>query len=478
VISSLTFRRAAGALVAVASFVGIFAVARTAEPRITPVFASLLPPTMPFVPAGESIETTWFCPGMPSGSDGTAGAVHLVNASTEARTARLTVFGEGLAAVDRSVSMAPGGDTVVSLSDAQPAAPFVSALVEIDGSGVFVEQQAEDPAGAAVAACSNSTSSEWYLPEGFTSESSTETLVISNPFPSPAQVDISFVTNAAPRRPGPLQAFVVPAEGIATVDLDEYALNEPVVATAIEATRGRVVVGRAQHFTGGGRRGFTMSLGVPALTDQLYFADGESAPGVTERYTIYNGGEDEVTVSAVFLGVPLSEAFANDTSLDVPGGEAVTFDTSTVANLPAGRHGLVFSTLGVPSIAVERAITRTVDGTPVTTVVAGSPPNFAVTRWSMAIGPTQAVDDTLVVLNADAADATVSVRAVGPGGETPVAGMEALALPATGVATFTVPAEAIDRPLIVESTQRVFVERLLPRGDDLRGRSGSFALAG
>ena len=35
---------------------------------------------------------------------------------------------------------------------------------------------------------------------------------------------------------------------------------------------------------------------------------------------------------------------------------------------------------------------------------------------------------------------------------------------------------ALGHPLVVDSSSRVFVERLLPRGGDLRGRSGSFAL--
>jgi hypothetical protein len=33
-------------------------------------------------------------------------------------------------------------------------------------------------------------------------------------------------------------------------------------------------------------------------------------------------------------------------------------------------------------------------------------------------------------------------------------------------------------PLIITSKQRLFVERLLGRGGDLRGRTGSFALSG
>jgi hypothetical protein len=162
----------------------------------------------------------------------------------------------------------------------------------------------------------------------------------------------------------------------------------------------------------------------------------------------------------------------------VAAGEVATLDTKDVAGLPAGRHSLVLSTLGLHSIAVERALTRTTPEGPVTTVVAGAPPSFAVTRWSMAVGPSLAVENTLVVLNVDNVDATVTVKAVTPAGNTAVAGLDGVALPAAGVITLTVPAEAIGKPLILESSQRVFVERLLPRGTSLRGRSGSFALAG
>ena len=44
-------------------------------------------------------------------------------------------------------------------------------------------------------------------------------------------------------------------------------------------------------------------------------------------------------------------------------------------------------------------------------------------------------------------------------------------------ASVTDPA-ALNRPLVVESSSRIYVERLLPRSPDLRGRSGSFALPG
>jgi hypothetical protein len=98
----------------------------------------------------------------------------------------------------------------------------------------------------------------------------------------------------------------------------------------------------------------------------------------------------------------------------------------------------------------------------------------------MAIGTDLAVDNVLVVMNLDFLDGTVTVKALGPGGEVPVPGLEALVLPKSGIITVAIPdqAAALGVPLIVESTQRIVVERLLPRGGDLPGRSGSLALPG
>ena len=134
-------------------------------------------------------------------------------------------------------------------------------------------------------------------------------------------------------------------------------------------------------------------------------------------------------------------------------------------------------------IGVERAIPRQAGDGFATTVVRGVEQYFAdpgFFRWSMAIGTDLAVDNVLVVLNVSNSDATVAVKALGPGGEVDLAGLEAVPLPASGVITIAVPDQeaALGHPLIVVGTQPIVVERLLPRSPELRGRSGSLALPG
>jgi len=243
------------------------------------------------------------------------------------------------------------------------------------------------------------------------------------------------------------------------------------------ASHGRLVAARSEHFVGGGRLGYSMTLGAPSLATQVYFADGEVGTGITEEYRVFNPSGQDVTVDVNFLGA--GSDFQNDTQLEVDAGEQVSLDTKDVVGLPVGRHGAVFSTLSDPAIVVERIITRPAGDSIATTVVMGSPSILASSRWSGGISSDLAVEDVLVVLNVDNIDTTVSVSTLGPGGMVPVAGLEAIPLPAGGVITIPLTdPNVLGRAFVVESSQRMYVERLLPRGGDLRGRSGSFALAG
>lgn len=474
-------RSVTGLVVAVA-LAGLGITGREQPVELEPVYALLGNPTMPFVPSGSFITSSWFCPGVPSGQGGVGGTLEITNPADEPIAGRITAYttDPNVTAVDQPITVEPRSTSTIDLDALQPTGTFVSALVEIDGGGGFVEQIAEHPAGNAVSACANAASSNWWFADGFTVDDSTERLVLTNPYPDAAIVDIRFVTTDGIRRPSRLQGYPVPGRSVQVVTLGELgARDEPILAAQVSASRGRVVVGRAQHYVGGGRLGFAMTLGAPSLSSQYYFADGEKGAGITEQYAIYNPTDTEVTVDAVFLGLPATPDFTNDTQVVVPAGRVVILDTADVANLPDGRHGAVFSTFAADSIVVERVITRPAGDSVATSVVVGSPPDLASTRWSASVGSDVAIEDALVVLNVDSVDTTVTVSTLGPGGLVPVPGLESIPLPAAGLITlpFTDPS-VLGKAFVVESGQRIFVERRLARGGELQGRSGSFPLAG
>jgi hypothetical protein len=151
-----------------------------------------------------------------------------------------------------------------------------------------------------------------------------------------------------------------------------------------------------------------------------------------------------------------------------------------VTGLGEGRHASVFSTLAEPSIVVERALTKIVDGQPSTSVVLGAVPRaddgYVASTWTMASGPSVPTEDALVVFNVDNADGTVTVEAVGANGAVAIPGLETVALAPAGLITIDLTdAAALDHQLVVRSTTRIMVERSLPAGQGL-GRSGSWAL--
>jgi hypothetical protein len=364
--------------------------------------------------------------------------------------------------------------------DAELSGQIVSAVVEVDGGGAIVEQRAFHPAGTAVSPCANSASATWYLADGFTVGDSRNLIVLTNPYDDFVTVDIGFATVDGSRTPSRYQGDPIPGHSVKIIDLGVSgagAQGEEVLAVKIEATRGQLIVGRLQHFTSGGRLGFTMSLAAPALREQWWFAEGEKGSGIDERYSLFNPTDDDVAVDVVF---PAAQDSSLLDPIVVPARQVVTFDPGEVTGLGEGRHATVFATLAEPSIVVERALTRTVDGQPSTSVVMGAVPRpedaYVATTWSMAVSPSVPTEEALVVYNVDNAEGTVAVEAVGAGGPIAIPGLEAVPLAAAGVITIdlTDPA-ALDRQLIVRSTTRIMVERSLTAGEGL-GRSGSWAL--
>ncbi len=478
-------RRAIPALVVLLiGFAGLIAVGREEPTVADPFFTRPAGAWMPAVSDDSALTGSWFCPGVPaSGEDGVGGEVIVANRGDEQLIGRFTILTPDGVGASESLVVEPWSRTSIDV-DAFVTAPFASVVVEIDGGRGFVEQRAQHPAGNSVAPCADNTSDEWYFADGFTVDGSIETLILTNPYDDAAVVDLVFATEAGESTPAAFQGFTILPQSVETIPIaDLGARDEPVIAVKVAAERGRLVVGRAQHYLGGGRLGYGVSLAAPALRDQWWFADGEAGEGITETFAIYNPTDDDVQVDVVFLGIPI-EAEYSDITVDVRAHQVVVYDPATEAGgpaLPAGRHASVFSTLAAPSVVVERILTRPAGESVATTVVVGAPPRaidgYVASRWHVAVGPSDPAPAALVIYNVDNVDGTVTIEAVGPGGPSAVASLTDVPIGAGQVITIDlVDPDVIDRELIVQSTNRVFVERSLPRGEGLAGTSGSWAL--
>lgn len=480
-------RRALPALVVLlVGFAGLIAVGREAPTVVEPFFATPAGAWMPAVSDDTALTGSWFCPGVPAtGEDGVGGEVVVANRGDEQLIGRFTILTPDGVGASESLVVEPWSLTSIDV-DAFVTAPFASVVVEIDGGRGFVEQRAQHPAGNSVAPCADNTSDEWYFADGFTVDGSVETLMLTNPYDDAAVVDLVFATAAGEFTPSAFQGFTILPQSVETIPIaDLGARDEPVISVKVAAERGRLVVGRAQHYLGGGRIGYGVSLAAPALRDQWWFADGEAGDGVSETFAIYNPTDDDVQVDVVFLGIPIDADYGGVPSIDVPAREVVVYDPAAdtgtgSASLPAGRHASVFSTLAEPSVVIERILTRPAGDSVSTSVVLGAPPRidgYVASRWHIGAGPSAPAPAALVVYNVDNVDSTVTIEAVGPGGPSSVASLTDIPIGAGQLITIDlVDPDVIDRELIVQSTNRIFVERSLPRGDGLNGTSGSWAL--
>jgi len=458
---------------------------RDAPATPDPYFSTPAGSWMPAVSDEAALTGSWFCPGVPAtGEDGVGGEIVIANRDDDRLVGRFSILtSEGLV-VEEALTVEPWSREIIDV-DAYVAAPFASVVVEIDGGRGFVEQRAIHPAGESVAPCANDTSSEWYLADGFTVDDSAETLILTNPYDDPAVVDLTFATSSGEAKPTAFQGFTILPQSVRTIQMGQAGLgarDEEVIAVHVGAERGRLVVGRAQHYVGGGRLGHEVTLAAPALRDQFWFADGETGPEITETYPIYNPTDSDVQVDVVFLGLPPDSVFS-DITIDVPAHQVVVFDPAAEESgitLPDGRHSVVFSTLAEPSIVVERVLTRPAGDSVATTVVLGAPPRldgYVASRWHVGVSPSEPTEAALVIYNVDNVDGTVSIEAVGPNGPSAVASLTDIPIAAGAVTTIDlVDPDVLDRELIIQTTNRVFVERLLPRGSGLSGRSGSWAL--
>ncbi|HVF13060.1 MAG TPA: DUF5719 family protein, partial [Acidimicrobiales bacterium] len=328
--------------------------------------------------------SAWYCTGATGVPDGAAdGTVVVANAGGRPLRADVTVIPVTGEPVQRSIQVVPNGRASLRLGDVVPAA-FLSAVVELDGGEAVVELSTAGPLGSSVTACASSASPTWYFAEGVTTRDAIETLLVLNPFPEDAVVDLAFTTEEGQVTPQALTGLAVRGRGMASINVGEFVQRREAVATRITARTGRLVVARQQAFDGSvGRKGVSVTLGVPAPEAEWYFADGLAADGHTERFQVYNPLQQEAQVE---LSIALDDGEAEPLRITVPRESRVSVVANEESRIPKGvGHAVtVRSTNGV-DVVVERSIDSA--GTADRFGIATSPGARAPARgWVFAAG--------------------------------------------------------------------------------------------
>ncbi len=454
------------ALVAGAAAIAVSGLGDRSRPPGPAAFAALRQPTTPYVPLDPALSTSFFCPGVPAAGEGRGGSVTITNPSEEAIRGELSVFDQNGNLRRTPVAVAPRSSTTLD-AGGQIADGYAGVMVELAGQGAVVEQEAILGGARSVAACANDSARSWDLPAGSTLDDR-YTLVLTNPFPGAAVVAMTLTATSGTRTPTELQAFVVPGHSVRTVELDEIARDQPLLAVHVAASRGQVVAARAQTY-GGDEHGTSVALGGAGGARQWLFADGEIGEGITERYVIVNNADQAASVDLTFFpatpGTPLTPH-----NLQIEAGGTTTVDPASLGLGFSGRYGLSVTGAGQASLVVEHEITRAKQGT---SVSLGS--RFGSARWWAPIGNSGAADAALVVFNASGLDGTVTVASLGPGGAQPLPSLTDIPLPAAATIVIDLPAEVSNVPVLVSSPELSLVVAQRPLAGDGR-RSAALAI--
>lgn len=365
----------------------------------------------------------------------------------------------------------PGGRVELRLADLHRA-PLAAALVELDGPAV-VEHEVAGPEGRALGPCASSASPDWYLAWGATTRDAREVLVLFNPFPSVATVDIELSTDDGTREPVRYQGLPVPAGGVVGLDVGDEVTRREQIATTVRSRSGPIVVERLQAFDGSREvEGLSLALAAPSPLERWVFAHGARGSGRGERIVVYNPTSERAEVDVAVR--PTSEG-EDDEQADTPPpqpfgvtirpGHFEVIDYSEEDRVvPDTNHSTVVeSRNGVPIVA-ERVLTFSRGEPSSGDVAAGAGAALASRSWTFAsLGAGSRPESRLAVYNPDSErPARLSVTGLVDGSEVAPDALQDIEVPAGDQREIELPdeVEGSDAALVVEADAPVVVERL------------------
>jgi hypothetical protein len=431
----------------------------------------------PQVSSGSRISTSWFCPGAAAGDGIESAQVVIVNPGDSDITGTLRILSTDPSVLE-PITIGPRSRAEFEILRGRTVGVVVP-VVELIGSVGSVEQELVYAAGDVTSQCVTKTSPTWLFADGFTVEGSTHRLVLSNPYPDSAVVNVAFTTADGERTPASLQGLILAPRSARSISLAESgARDERSIAVEVEATSGQIVASRIQHYLGGGRLGYTTTAGVPVAGRQWWFTSGRTGAQVSEQLVVFNPGTDIASVTVSFFGdgitnVPATDGFAAAASpsaeVDVQPGATVAIDTNSIADLPRGDHAMVLDVVDGPAVVAEHVLSQQVASGFFTAVTNGVPQGLVSQVWRVPSGLARGARNALAIVNTTGEDATFTVSAVGPGGEVELPGYVDVPLGPAAVAALDVPDGASNGEVVVRASTSVVIQRRTARGHGLPG---------
>ena len=224
---------------------------------------------------------TWVLVQNPTGSTATAGVTFM----TDAGMSKSIV-----------IELAPFSRKTVNAADTVPGAWGVSTQVQSD-SPVVVERAmyGDGRTWAHASAGVREPADDWYLAEGSTAGGDQTWVLVQNPQPEKALVELTYMTPAGPVKG---QAAWVAPHSRQSFFASDAVPNAWEVSTRVKSNR-PVVVERAMY--GAGRRWATGSAGVTEPGTDWYLAEGSTGAGFETWVLVQNPGASTATVGLTYM---------------------------------------------------------------------------------------------------------------------------------------------------------------------------------
>ena len=317
--------------------------------------------------------------------------------------------------------------------------------------------------GVGAAACAADASTVWHFAEGDTELGNDERLLVYNPFPEEAVVSVTTSGRDGSKAVSNLADLPVGSGAARILSLNQAVLpQQPLVATTVEAERGRVVAWRLETIRNESRpRGVQFTLGAPRASTRWFFPDGDVAEGNEERLLILNPSDREATVS-ISLATrkrPLQLPKLSEIVVAPQSARAISISKAAAREkAPDSLGAIVRSTSGV-GIVVERTIWYdSAETQGVASEVGATEPSHA---W--VVGPTVAAPytDHISILNPGPQAATVDIDLGRRGGtinspdrlrsiEVPARGRVSVSIVTISSKSATLATVTSDQPIVVE----------------------------
>lgn len=424
-------------------------VADTVVPANAPVARTPVPATAVVADAAAS-SSAWYCPGPAAAPQGSQAAVLLTNAGPRAVPGAL-----------HFVTPAGGGSTqqflVPPATELSLPVPLAAVEVLLQGGEVGAVQQVSGPLGASTAPCSSSASSTWYFGYGSTAGGAALQVVLFDPLPTPAVVDLSFVapSGSAQIVPPAYQGIPLAPGAVVVENVADHVPGNGALAAVVEALSGSVVATEMQEAGTGPNSGLSVVDGADRLAAQWSFAANANAPGLV--FTVVNPSGHAVSVTAA---IALVQGRATPIVLRIPALSSLALASQSQTRIPPGAiFGITFTGGGGAGIVVARQVTS---GPPFPQNALSSGRPGGISRWLVPPMPPGQLAGDFAVLGLSDHVVHVTVVEIGPSGkQSVVAGERGVAL-VPGALYFVSSSSGLQavgaRPTIVEADGPIAVQ--------------------